>query len=68
MKKCEFCGNQVPEKGQCNKCGFIDGLRKKPTDEEFLKARKINKEHKYEQFKNIDMTLVEASVGINKKE
>ncbi len=59
MKKCDFCGNKVPVGGQCNKCGFIDGLRRQPTDEEFKKARKINEENNYKQFRNIDMLLLD---------
>jgi len=59
MKKCDFCGNQVPPNGQCNKCGFIDGVHRQPTDEEFKKARQINKENNYEQFENLDMLLLE---------
>ena len=59
MKKCDFCGNKVPEAGQCNKCGFVDGFRRPPTDEEFRAARKINEKAKYKQFRNIDMVLLE---------
>lgn len=60
MKKCDFCGKQVPEKGQCNNCGFIDGMRRQPTEAEFKIARTINKKNKYKQFKNIDMLLLDA--------
>ncbi len=60
LKKCGFCDNKVPEHGQCNKCGFIDGLTRQPTDEEFKRARRINKEHNYNQFENIDMLLLDA--------
>lgn len=59
LKNCNFCKNQVPEKGQCNSCGFVDGLQRKPSDEEFLAARKINEEHDYEHFSNLDMLLLE---------
>ena len=59
MKKCDFCTNQVPEHGQCNKCGFIDKLNRQPTEEEFKRARKVNKENNYPQFKNIDMLLLD---------
>jgi len=59
LKKCNFCGNTVPQGGQCNKCGFIDGMQRQPTDEEFRAARKINEKHKYKQFVNIDMLLLD---------
>ena len=59
LKKCDFCNNKVPPNGQCNSCGFIDGLRRQPNDEEFKKAREINKKNDYEQFKNLDMRLLE---------
>ena len=59
MKKCDFCKSNVPEGGQCNKCGFIDGLRRQPTDEEFKRARQINKENSYKQFENLDMLLLD---------
>lgn len=59
MKKCEFCDNKVPAGGQCNKCGFIDGLRKQPTVEEFKKARTINDKENYKQYKSIDMMLLD---------
>jgi hypothetical protein len=59
MKKCDFCKNNVPEGGQCNKCGYIDGLRRQPTDVEFKLARKINKQNDYKQFENIDMLLLD---------
>ncbi|MFP4424006.1 MAG: hypothetical protein ACLFP2_02120 [Candidatus Woesearchaeota archaeon] len=59
MKPCDFCKNQVPEGGQCNKCGFIDGLRRQPTDEEFRRAREINDENGYPQFENLDMLLLD---------
>ena len=59
MKKCDFCGNKVPESGQCNKCGFIDGFTRQPTDDEFKKARKVNEKNNYAQFKNIDMVLLD---------
>jgi hypothetical protein len=59
MKKCDFCKNNVPEGGQCNKCGFIDGLRRQPNDDEFKHARKINKQNNYKQFENIDMLLLD---------
>lgn len=59
LKNCGFCDNQVPEGGQCNKCGFIDGLRRRPTDDEFKNARKINDQNKYKQYVNIDMLLLD---------
>jgi hypothetical protein len=59
LKKCNFCNNQVPTEGQCNKCGFIDGFTRPPTDEEFKAAREINKKANYEQFNNIDMLLLD---------
>jgi hypothetical protein len=59
LKKCDFCQNKVPEGGQCNKCGFIDGLRRQPTDEEFRQARKVNDKSAYKQFVNIDMLLLD---------
>ncbi|MGM5483086.1 MAG: hypothetical protein ACQESF_06480 [Nanobdellota archaeon] len=59
MKKCDFCSNKVPEGGQCNKCGFVDGFSKPPTDDEFKHARKINEKNNYKQFKNIDMLLLD---------
>jgi len=58
-KKCNFCGYSVPEHGQCNKCGFIDGLQRQPTDEEFKAARAINDKAGYKQFRNLDMLLLE---------
>ncbi|MEM4268068.1 MAG: hypothetical protein QXK37_04535 [Candidatus Woesearchaeota archaeon] len=59
LKKCENCQNDVPVGGQCNKCGFVDGLQRKPTPEEYKIARKINEQHKYKQFMNIDMLLLD---------
>jgi len=59
LKKCDYCGNEVPPQGQCNKCGFIDNMRRQPTDEEFKAARSINERFKYEQFVNIDMLLLD---------
>ena len=59
LKKCDFCKNEVPEGGQCNKCGFIDGLRRQPTDDEFRIARKINEKEGYKQFSSIDMMLLD---------
>ena len=59
MKKCDFCKNNVPEGGQCNKCGFIDGLRRQPSDDEFKRARKTNEQNNYPQYKNIDMLLLD---------
>lgn len=60
LKKCNFCENQVPEGGQCNKCGYLDGISRAPTDEEFKKARAVNKQHNYAQYINLDMVLLEA--------
>ncbi len=59
MKKCNFCENKVPENGQCNKCGFIDGLNRPPSDNEFKQARDVNTKHNYDQFENIDMLLLD---------
>lgn len=59
MKDCGFCGNKVPEGGQCNKCGFVDGFTRRPSPDEFKKARKINTEHGYKQFENLDMLLLD---------
>ncbi|MCB9361816.1 hypothetical protein H6504_00130 [Candidatus Woesearchaeota archaeon] len=59
LKKCNFCDNKVPENGQCNKCGFIDGLDRKPQAEDFKSAREVNKKEKYDQFENIDMLLLD---------
>ncbi len=58
-KKCDFCGNHVPENGQCNNCGFVDGLNRQPSDEEYKRARDINEQHSYEQFDNLDMLLLD---------
>ena len=58
LKNCNFCKNDVPSKGQCNQCGFIDGFTRSPSDEEFLAARKVNDAHEYEQFSNLDMLLL----------
>lgn len=59
LKSCDFCKNKVPKNGQCNKCGFIDGFNRPPTDEEFKAARKINEKENYKQFTNIDMLLLD---------
>jgi len=59
LKKCDYCANEVPPRGQCNKCGFIDGMARQPTDDEFKRARKINEQAKYKQFENIDMLLLD---------
>jgi hypothetical protein len=59
LKKCGFCGNDVPAGGQCNKCGFIDGLARQPSDDEYRRARQVNKKADYKQFENIDMLLLE---------
>jgi hypothetical protein len=59
MKDCGFCKNKVPEGGQCNKCGFIDGLARRPTPDEFKKARKVNSDNNYKQFENLDMLLLD---------
>lgn len=61
LKDCNFCKNKVPEFGQCNKCGFLDGISRQPTDEEFRRAREINDKHSYEQFTNLDMLLLDNS-------
>ena len=59
QKKCNFCGNQVPTRGQCNKCGFIDGIMRQPSNQEFKNAREINEKEGYKQFNNIDMLLLD---------
>lgn len=59
LKKCNFCDNKVPELGQCNECGFIDGIQRPPTDMEFKNARAVNEEHEYDQFENLDMLLLD---------
>jgi hypothetical protein len=59
FKKCGFCGNRVPAGGQCNKCGYVDGLSRQPSDEEFRHARETNKKNGYKQFENIDMLLLD---------
>ncbi len=60
LKKCDFCKkNNVPVGGQCNSCGFVDGLMRQPTEEEFKQARDINKKHGYKQFVNLDMMLLD---------
>ncbi|MFH0977723.1 MAG: hypothetical protein V1837_00330 [Candidatus Woesearchaeota archaeon] len=59
LKNCTFCKNKVPVGGQCNKCGFIDGLSRKPADEEYAKAREMNKRNNYKQFVNLDMLLLD---------
>jgi hypothetical protein len=60
LKKCDFCENKVPSNGQCNKCGFIDGMRRQPTDDEYRRAREINKKQAYKQYENLDMLLLDA--------
>jgi len=59
LKECDFCKNKVPPHGQCNRCGFIDGMQRQPTDDEFKAARRINENNKYKQFENLDMLLLE---------
>lgn len=60
LKKCNFCKeNKVPKKGQCNSCGFIDGLDRQPLDDDFKQARLVNDDHEYDQFQNLDMLLLE---------
>lgn len=61
LKKCDFCKkNKVPSRGQCNSCGFIDGLNRRPSDDEFKAARAVNEEHGYEHFQNLDMLLLDS--------
>ena len=67
LKQCGFCDNKVPERGQCNKCGFIDGLTRQPSDGEFVMARKVNEDHNYGHFKNIDMVVLEAVKSLKLK-
>ena len=59
FKKCDFCKVKVPVGGQCRSCGFVDGLRRPPSDEEYKIARSVNKKHDYPMFKNIDMLLID---------
>ena len=60
LKKCNFCKkNEVPEKGQCNSCGFIDSFNKRPTDDDFKQARVVNDDYEYNQFQNLDMLLLD---------
>ncbi len=59
MKDCNNCDNEVPKAGQCNSCGFVDGMARQPSDEEFKDAREINDKHEYEQFQNLDMLLLD---------
>ena len=47
MKDCNNCDNEVPKAGQCNSCGFVDGMARQPSDEEFKDAREINDKHEY---------------------
>ncbi len=58
LKDCGFCSNKVPEGGQCNECGFVDGLNRQPSDQEYRIARAINDEHGYPHFQNLDMMLL----------
>jgi hypothetical protein len=57
LKKCDFCTNSVPKKGQCNRCGFIDGLNRMPSPEEFEEATRINEVHEYGQYRNLDLLV-----------
>lgn len=59
-KKCNWCKNKLPVGGQCNKCGFVDGISRRPTEEEFRQAREINDKNSYKQFSNLDMLLEQA--------
>ncbi|MAE13050.1 hypothetical protein CMO92_00655 [Candidatus Woesearchaeota archaeon] len=59
LTNCHKCKTDVPKKGQCNGCGFIQGFNKLPSDDEFIEARKVNEAHNYDQFRNIDMLLLE---------
>ena len=58
LKECNFCENEVPQGGQCNGCGFVDGLQRPPSMHEFQQAQKINAQQKYEQYMNIDMLVL----------
>jgi hypothetical protein len=58
LKKCNYCDNKVPAGGQCNKCGYVDGLNHQPSDDEYRKARETNKKSNYKQYENIDMLLL----------
>ena len=59
LTNCHKCDNKVPKKGQCSKCGFLNGFNKLPSDDDFRAARKVNEEHGYEHFHNIDMLLLD---------
>jgi predicted ATP-dependent serine protease len=59
MKKCDFCGAEVPKGGQCNKCGFVDGLRRMPTKEEFEAAKKVNEKAGYKQYRSLDQLVLD---------
>ncbi|MBN1645416.1 hypothetical protein JW868_00075 [Candidatus Woesearchaeota archaeon] len=59
LKKCENCSNDVPHGGQCSECGYVHGLNRPPTDEEYKYAREINEKNNYPQYKNIDMLLLD---------
>ncbi|MFH1591487.1 MAG: hypothetical protein ABIC95_06185 [archaeon] len=57
--RCHNCRKKVPIAGQCNMCGFINGLNRLPSDDEYVVARRVNEAHEYEQFNNIDMRVIE---------
>lgn len=60
MIKCQLCKNKMPKQGQCNKCGFLDNPKRiPPIAEDFVEARKVNKEAKYSQFDNLDMRVID---------
>tara|TARA_Y100000034_G_scaffold135039_1_gene205437 strand:- start:1125 stop:1310 length:186 start_codon:yes stop_codon:yes gene_type:complete len=59
LKNCNNCESKVPKLGQCNSCGFVDGLTRLPNDDEFKIAREINNQHEYNQFENLDMLLLD---------
>lgn len=70
--KCSSCKGigketDVPAGGQCSVCGLIDGLRRLPSDEEFARAREINRRHNYPLFRNVDMVLLDVASELKQK-
>jgi hypothetical protein len=69
--KCQMCEaagtkQDVPTGGQCPKCGYVEGFRRLPTDQEFMQARAINKKNNFPLFRNVDMVLVEVAAEVLK--
>jgi hypothetical protein len=72
LHKCQMCEaagikQDVPTGGQCPKCGFVEGFRRLPTDQEFVAARDINRKNNVPLFRNVDMVLVEVANEVAKK-